>query len=500
MKKTILFLSALALIVLAGCSNGTSGTSAASSVSGTSTVTDTSVSTGASTGGHSGGGAGNSGNQPGGGGTSASATYSGATTFTSDTTEDGKTYASTTADQSAVLVQNGANAVLTNPTITKSGDTSSADNSSFYGVNASLLSTKGNAYVKNGTVTSTAEGGAGLCGYSSTGFVYASGTTITTSKNAAGGIHVCGGGTVDGWDLTATTQGEHSAAIRSDRGGGTIVEDGGTFTSNGSGSPAIYSTADITVHNADLISNGSEAAAIEGKNAIRLFDCSLSGNGADSSQNDNTWGVILYQSMSGDSAVGTAEFDMVGGTLDIKNGGYFHSTNTSSKFLLSGVTLNHTGNDAYEYLVRATGSSRWGSGTGPTCNFTASAQTMTGKIIYDTASALDVYLKDTSTWTGATEVSTTYTGSKTSSISIEAGSKWVVTGNSTISALNNAGTIVDASGNTVTITDSTGTKVTGTSSYTVTVTGTYSTTASMSSAVTTPSWTSYEVTKPTVLA
>jgi hypothetical protein len=200
--------------------------------------------------------------------------------------------------------------------------------------------------------------------------------------------------------MTVSTAGEHSAPIRSNRGGGTMRVDGGAYNSTGDGSPAIYSTADIAVHNATLNASGSEAASIEGKNSIRLFDCDLTGNMSDSEQNDNTWGVILYQSMSGDSTVGTSEFAMVGGKLNIKNGGYFHTNSTSSEFLLDNVTLSHENNDSYEYLIRCCGNKRWNSGAGSTCNFTCVDQTMTGKVIYDSASTLNLYLTGSTAWTG----------------------------------------------------------------------------------------------------
>lgn len=89
-----------------------------------------------------------------------------------------------------------------------------------------------------------------------------------------------------------------------------MVVDGGSYTSNGTGSPAIYSTADITVNNATLTANGSEAICIEGLNTIRLFDCDLTGNMPTNAQNDCDWNVILYQSMSGDSEQGNATFEM----------------------------------------------------------------------------------------------------------------------------------------------------------------------------------------------
>ena len=65
-------------------------------------------------------------------------------------------------------------------------------------------------------------------------------TSITTAQNASGGIHVAGGGTLYAWDLSVVTEGESAAAIRSDRGSGTMVVDGGSYTSNGIGSPAVY--------------------------------------------------------------------------------------------------------------------------------------------------------------------------------------------------------------------------------------------------------------------
>ena len=41
-----------------------------------------------------------------------------------------------------------------------------------------------------------------------------------------------------------------------------MVLDGGNYTSNGVGSPAVYCTADITVNKADLTATGSEAVCM----------------------------------------------------------------------------------------------------------------------------------------------------------------------------------------------------------------------------------------------
>lgn len=67
-----------------------------------------------------------------------------------------------------------------------------------------------------------------------------------------------------------------------------MTVNGGSYTSNGSGSPAVYVTADIDIANAMLTANGSEAFCLEGKNSVTLTDCTLTGNMPDQDQNDNT--------------------------------------------------------------------------------------------------------------------------------------------------------------------------------------------------------------------
>lgn len=223
--------------------------------------------------------------------------YTAVNTYSEDTSLDGDSIESTGTDENAVLVDSGANVSIKNATITRnSEDSTGGDNSSFYGVGAAVLATDGTASVSNSTITTDAKGGAGLFAYGD-GTIYAADSTITTHQDTSGGIHAAGGGTLYAWDLNVETNGESAAAIRSDRGGGTMIVDGGTYTSNGVGSPAVYCTANIAINNVTLTANGSEAVCIEGLNSLHLFDCDLSGNMSDDDQNDCTWGVIVYQSM-----------------------------------------------------------------------------------------------------------------------------------------------------------------------------------------------------------
>ena len=103
------------------------------------------------------------------------------------------------------------------------------------------------------------------------------------------------------------------------------------------------------------------------------------------------------------------------------------TNNTESTFYLSGVDLSYS--DSNDFLLKCTGNSNargWGSSgaNGADCEFTTDAQTMAGKIIWD----------------------------------------------STLSSLTCKGTITDEDGNTVTVKGSDGTTyVEGTSDYTITV-------------------------------
>lgn len=428
--------------------------------------------------------------------------YDAANEYSSDETVSDTTLESTGTDENAALVSNGAEVTLSNDAISRtSSDSQGGDNSSFYGVGAAVLATDGTAYVKGSTVTTDSKGGAGLFAYGD-GTVYAADTDITTQQDTSGGIHAADGGKLYAWDLNVETNGESSAAIRSDRGGGTMVVDGGTYTSNGVGSPAVYCTADIAVNNAELTANGSEAVCIEGLNSLRLYNSNLTGNMSDDDQNDTTWTVILYQSMSGDSEVGNSTFQMDGGTITSKNGGLFYTTNTECTITLKDVDITY--NDDNEFFLQCTGNNNqrgWGQSgaNGSDCNFTADSQDMKGNVIWDSISDLDFYMTNGSTLEGAfvnDESNAGNGGDGYCNVVIDKDSTWTVTGDSTITSLSNAGTITDADGKTVSIVGTDGTTyVEGDSDYTITV-GSYQDSADTSASTTVDDWSSYEVERP----
>lgn len=388
-----------------------------------------------------------------------------ATTITEDGTYSSTSYSSTGDDENVLRVD-GATVTLDSVTVDKSaGSSSNTEDGDFYGQNASLLATNGaNVTIKNATVNSSAQNGNGIFSYGAGTTVNVSDSTITTTADNSGGIQTTGGGTTNAANLTVNTSGNSAAAIRSDRGGGTVVVDKGTYTSNGYNSPAVYSTADITVSNATLTANNSESLVIEGKNSIKLNNCDVLGNMSStegSSSDENVHNVMIYQSMSGDAEVGTSEFDMTGGSLTGNNGDMFYITNTHSIINLSNVDI--TNKDADAYLMRVTGNSAargWGKAgaNGAQVEFTASNQTLNGDIAVDTVSTLNMTLTDSSDFTGTINIiDNAQNGTAVDNnavVTIDSDSTWTLTGDCTVTSLENNGAI-NFNGHTITLADGT---------------------------------------------
>ena len=199
-----------------------------------------------------------------------------------------------------------------------------------------------------------------------------------------------GGGTTNASNLTIHTTGNSSAAIRSDRGGGTVNVTGGSYTTDGTGSPVIYSTADITVSDAQMESTASQGVVVEGHNSVTLNNVNLTASNTTKNSDKSEWyqAVMIYQSMSGDAAEGLASFAMNGGTLEGSNGGH--------------VTM------------------------------TAAQQTIDGDMIVDEVSSLNLYLTESSSYTGAIN---TDGAAGDVYVEIEDGSTWTLTGDSYITSL-----------------------------------------------------------------
>ncbi len=382
------------------------------------------------------------------GGSTSSFEYTAATEITSADEQSDQTYASETVDESALIVNTADAVTLSNPTVSKSGSSNGGDNCNFYGLNAALLVMGGSTTtITGGTVTSDASGANGVFSYGGNGAsngasgdgttVIISDTSITTSGQGSGGIMTTGGGITYAYNLTVETSGGSSAPIRTDRGGGTVVVDGGSYTSNGLGSPAIYSTADITVKNATLVSNLSEGMCIEGMNSIALENCDMTANNTQCNGNATFYDTIMiYQSMSGDADSGTSSFTMTGGSLTSQSGHMFHVTNTHAVITLCSVNLVNNGSD----VLLSVCDDGW-SGASNTAELIADGQSMAGTVLVGDNSTLTLTMKNNSAFEGF--VSGDITNAKDAQVSTEVGnvsvilddsSTWTLTADTWISA------------------------------------------------------------------
>ena len=255
--------------------------------------------------------------------------------------------------------------------------------------------------------------------------IHISDCAIDVTGGGAGGIQVAGGGTLYGTNLTVTSASK--AAIRSDRGGGVMVLDGGTYTSTGkNGCPSIYSTADITVKNASCSSAQSRAVIIEGKNTVTLENVVIDGNDQSTKEGSVKANVLLYQSASGDASEGTSVFSMTGGEMTCNSGAMFYCTNTDSIINLENAALNLSPDDSL--LIVSEG--RWGKDgkNGGSCVLNAASQTLTGSVYVDEISSLEMNLTGSS-FTGS------ITGEGAVTVTLDEGSTWTLTGDSSIDEL-----------------------------------------------------------------
>ena len=325
-------------------------------------------------------------------------------------TIDGGTFESTTADQTVFLVVGGGSLSITNARITKSGDASTDgqhgvdDAYNFYGLNSAVVAVgEGSAVTVNETTLTTAASGANAVIASGSATARVTACAIATTGESSRGLHATYAGVINGSDLTIETQGAHCAAVATDRGSGTVtVEGANTFTTNGDGSPCLYSTGQITVSGLTGQANGAQAIVVEGKNHATVSGSTLTSA-------SSKGGVMLYQSMSGDAADSDAATEV--STLVLSDVALtctqdvpvLYVTNTSSQATLTRCTLTAPGG-----LVKAD-EDRWGTSgsNGGALALTMDATTSDGAIAAGSSSSVTVTTANGGAATGTASGSVT---------------------------------------------------------------------------------------------
>lgn len=291
------------------------------------------------------------------------------------------------------------------------------------------------AVIDGTDITASSSGSNGVFATDS-GTALVNDTSIETMADNSRGLDATYGGTILANKITADTQGDHSAIVATDRGGGSISLADATLSTVGSGSPLLYSTGDIQVNNVSGTSSGSQIAGMEGLNTILIKDSTLESTVTGKTASD----PIATASSSTSPPRATrkpapastprSSRSIPHSAPPIGSGSMFYFTNTTAD-----VVLQNTELDFDTDAATITDNAAAGSGTG-----TASDAPIT--------------------------------------VNVDGTSTWVVTKDTTISALNVAS---GGDGNTVTIVANGKTVVSGSGDVTVTVTGSYSTSVSAGS-------------------
>lgn len=364
---------------------------------------------------------------------------SGATEITSGEKTLTSQYTSTKADESAILVSGGASATVDGATVTKSsGDSSNTENSEFYGVNSGILVQKSStATIKNATISTSAKGSNAVFSTGEDSKIYISDSKITTTgESSSRGLDATYGGYIEADNVTVSTQGGSCAALATDRGEGTVIAKNSNLTTNGSGSPVIYSTGNISITNTKGTANGSQMTVIEGKNSATVKNSTLTASGKGNRNDVDQCGVMIYQSMSGDAGEGTGTFTAENSSLSInsnsdyyKTAPMFFVTNTDAVINLTNTKLSYGSGT----LLNAKGTDEWGTSgsNGGNVTLNATNQELSGNITADKISTVTISLKS-STYTGAINSDNS---AKEISLTLDKSSKITLTGDTYVSSL-----------------------------------------------------------------
>jgi hypothetical protein len=305
-------------------------------------------------------------------------------------------------DVSAILVSSSGDLTLHNPTIRTSGNSSSTENSSCYGLNAAVLATKSSRIaIFGGTVTTSGSGANGL---------FATGAGASVSMT---------GGSITLSNVNVTSYGASSSAIATDYGGGTVNVTGGTIyasnTTAGSHSAAIYSTGVITVNSAKATSMADCGGVIDGANSIILTNTDLTGL---------VEGIKVHRTAP---ASGNATIKINGGSLTATAGDGFYVTGTSGNAAFA--TINVSGGAT----ITASTGNILNVDSSSAATLTASGVTLIGNFIADSSSTITNTLQNGTKLTGCINTAKLLT--------IDSTSTWNATSNSVVTSLTNSGTI-----------------------------------------------------------
>lgn len=349
-------------------------------------------------------------------------------------TQSEQSLSSDATDTSGICTKNTAGLTLNNTHITTSGNSSSLENSHFYGLNAVILALSGsNITLSGGSITSTGSGanGAFATGVGST--ISLQDTTLSVMGQGGSSVKATLGGSLALMNVTAHSTGANGAVIATDYGGGTITVSGGNFVAEGTDSVGVYSTGLITIAGATVTATQGEAVVVESGSAVVMSRCNVF-----ASQGTHDSGMRMEPRLFGKTDNDVGSLTLNGGSYiwSSATGAAFYVANTAAAITLNAVVLNNSAN----VLLKVAADNETDGGT---VTFNANAQTLSGDVIADRMSSIDINLSNDSHLTGAINSDNT---AKSATLTLNADSTWNLTADSYLSHLT-ASTVSNIVGN-----------------------------------------------------
>ncbi|WP_427925071.1 hypothetical protein [Streptomyces sp. cg40] len=282
---------------------------------------------------------------------------SGTITSTSAFTLDGgraafsdRLFTADDTNETAVLVKNAGALRLLRPTVVTGGNTESADDSSFYGLNAAVRATGTGSSIgiRGGGITTTGSGANALhADYD--GSITMTGGRLDVSGQFAHPVLVSHDGNAVLRDVDMVSTACHGSAVATDQGDGTIEVHGGRLEVSGKYSTVLYATGTIKAYRVRGVARADNAVVMAGTTTTVLADHSDLTGALDGVQGfamgtaDNT----LTVRGGSITAQGGPVFDFSGGTtvIDVSDGAGLLSATNQLATVSGGatVTLNASG-------------------------------------------------------------------------------------------------------------------------------------------------------------
>ena len=227
--------------------------------------------------------------------------------------------------------------------------------------------------------------------------------------------------------MNITTRKATSSTVATDRGGGTVTVSESTLTAKGDKSAVLYSTGTITATKVTGLSDQGPIAMVEGTNYAYIID-------SDMTSGSEKRGLFLQQSGSGDAqgkqpvcSISNSKLTMTDSSAPL-----IYIKNVTGSVTLTDVTLS-IASGKLMVVPESDGS----TGT-LTLTTTQDSWTYTGTVDAGESTKAVVTVGDNVTWNGTMDSDN---DAQSSTVTVNSGGVWTLTGNSYVTTLVNNGTI-----------------------------------------------------------